>query len=61
MSKFLGHEGVAFMVDESTRSDWYRCSCGGTYGRREWHDTCPHSVGPTFEEHVLAAERLARR
>lgn len=58
--KFMGHEGVAFVVDDQAQADWYRCACGGSFGRREWHGTCPHEVPPTFEDHVLEAEGLVR-
>ena len=57
--KFMGHEPVAFVRDKEDPkedgADWYRCSCGGTFGRREWVDHSATHIGPTFEEHVLQA------
>ena len=62
--EIASHEGVSFVVDEATESDWYRCSCGGTFGRREWPprsgkrvERVPLLVGPSKAEHI--AESVA--
>jgi len=66
----VAHEGVRF-VSSRPDVDWYECSCGATYGRREWPPRAdkrtvrePVRVGPSFEEHVVtvavdAAQRAA--